>query len=114
MQSIKLTSVIYLTTLLAACGSIGNAIISDNSLQEKAAFALNTNPDKVKISQRRGGLDDIRFTATVGKNSYQCYITTVAGVISSDAICSGSNNLSNSSKQKSSQCNALLKQAGKC
>ncbi|MDG6882161.1 Uncharacterised protein [Phocoenobacter uteri] len=98
-------------SMLTACGTIGNTIISDQSLQDKAAFALNTTSDKVKISHRNGGIDDIRFVASVGRKSYQCYITTVAGVVSSDAICSGSRSV----KQKhNSNCNALLRAAGRC
>ncbi|MDP8033247.1 hypothetical protein QJU43_03040 [Pasteurella atlantica] len=98
-------------TILTACGSIGNVIISDQTLQEKAAFALNTTSNKVKISQRNAGLDDIRFVASVGRKSYQCYITTVAGVVSSDAICSGSRSVK---QKRGSTCNALLKAAGRC
>lgn len=107
---------VLLASVLTACGSVGNVIISDQSLQEKAAFALNTTADKVTISQRNAGLDNIRFVASVGKRHHQCYITTVAGVISSDAICSGAGSVSKKgSKQKTkTNCNALLKAANRC
>lgn len=78
-------------------------------MKEKSAFALHTTADKVEIVQRSAGLDDIRFIAKVGKRSYQCYITTVAGVISSDAICSGTNGM-----KSPTQCNELLRKAGRC
>lgn len=102
--------------LLTACGTIGNTVISDRSLQEKAAFALNTTAEKVKISQRTAGLDDIRFVASIGKRHHQCYITTVAGVISSDAICSGAGSANKSAvkNNKNPNCNALLKAANRC
>ncbi|WP_052121871.1 hypothetical protein [Gallibacterium anatis] len=95
--------------ILSGCGMVGNTVISDASLQSKAAFALNTTADKVTISNRQPGLDDIRFIASIGRKQYQCYITTVAGVISSDAICAGTDG----TKSKRS-CNALEKDAGHC
>ncbi|MDY4280071.1 MAG: hypothetical protein SOX56_03140 [[Pasteurella] mairii] len=97
---------------LAGCGVVGNAVISDQSLKEKAAFALNTTADKVTISQRNGGVDDIRFVATVGQRSHQCYITTIGGVLSSDALCSGGGKTIENSK--ASSCNPLMKAAGRC
>ena len=97
--------------LLSGCGTIGNMVIQDSSLEQKAAFALNTTADKVKISNRSGSVDGtINFVATTKGKSHQCYITTVAGAVSSQAICSGSNSV-NSNQQ---QCNALLKAAGRC
>ncbi|KGQ39595.1 hypothetical protein [Gallibacterium genomosp. 1] len=94
--------------VLSGCGMVGNTVISDASLQSKAAFALNTTADKVTISHRQAGLDDIRFTANIGKKQYQCYITTVAGVISSDAVCS------RTTGNKKRSCNALEKAANRC
>lgn len=95
--------------VLAACGTVGNAVISDESLKEKAAFALDTTADKVSISNRRGDLDSVKFVATTRNRSHQCYITTVGGVISSDAICSGAG-----SATGSTNCNALTRAAGRC
>ncbi len=106
MKKLLLISSVF---ALAACGTVGNAVISDASLQEKAAFALDTTADKVKISNRRGDIDSVKFVATTRGRSHQCYITTVYGVISSDAICSGAG-----SATGSANCNALSKAAGKC
>lgn len=108
----KILISLFVINLLSACGTIGNTVISDRTLQEKAAFALNTTAEKVTISQRSAGLDDIRFVATVGKRHHQCYITTVAGVISSDALCSGAG--SAVKKNQNPNCNALLKAANRC
>lgn len=106
----KLILVAILSTLVSSCGTVGNVIIKDTSLANKAAFALNTTADKVAISNRSPSIDSINFVATTKGKSYQCYITTVGGVINSDAICSGSNSV----KKEGSQCNALLKAAGRC
>lgn len=93
----------------SGCSTIGNMVTSDDSLQKKAAFALGTKPAAVTIKDRTtDGLDAIRFTAVTNNKEYQCYITTVAGAISSDAICKGTDGASKP------QCNALLKAAGKC
>ncbi len=99
---------------LAGCGTVSNAVISDASLQEKAAFALNTTPDQVKITNRRGDMDSVRFVANIDDKSYQCY---VAAYGTSDALCSGSNSVkkdNNSSSEGNANCNALLKAAGRC
>lgn len=106
----KLAFITVLSALVSSCGTIGNVIIKDYSLADKAAFALNTTGDKVSISHRKPTIDAINFVATTKGKSYQCYITTVGGVISSDAVCSGSNSV----KKSEAQCNALLKAAGRC
>ncbi|GAB3044675.1 hypothetical protein GCM10027155_07160 [Acinetobacter apis] len=106
----KLFLLTVLSALIASCGTVGNAVIKDTSLANKAAFALNTTADRVAISNRTSSIDSINFVATTKGKSYQCYITTVAGVINSSAICSGSNSVKNNNQQ----CNALLKAAGRC
>lgn len=96
---------------LSGCATVGNAVIGERDLQVKAAFALNTTPDKVAISERQADVQSIHFVASVGRKSYQCYITSVFGLANSDAICSGSNS-THASPQ--TQCNALLQAAGRC
>jgi hypothetical protein len=96
-------------TMLAACGTIDNAVRSDESIQEKAAFALGTTPEKVVISNRRSEIDSVKFNATVNGRVFQCYYTTAG--ISSDALCSPTDG---KPAPASSNCNALLKAAGKC
>jgi len=111
MKSLKLLPLLV-ATLFAGCGTVGNMVIQDKTLEQKAAFALNTTSDKVKISNRQGAIDGtVNFVATTRGKSYQCYITTVGGAISSQAICSGSNSVKQGESQ---QCNALLKAAGRC
>lgn len=99
---------------LSACGVVGNTTISDSTLQNKAAFALNVPTESVKISNRHGDIDSVKFVATTGGKSYSCYVTTVMGAISSDALCSGSNAHANKAGRGKSSCNALLKAAGRC
>ncbi|QIC72177.1 hypothetical protein [Acinetobacter indicus] len=111
MKNFKVLPLLF-ASLFVGCGTVGNMVIQDQTLEQKAAFALNTTSDKVAISNRQGSIDGtINFVATVGKKSHQCYITTVGGAISSQAVCSGSNSVKQSSDN---QCNALLKAAGRC
>lgn len=111
MKNFKFLPLLF-ASLFVGCGTVGNMVIQDQTLEQKAAFALNTTSDKVTISSREGSIDGtINFLATVGKKSHQCYITTVGGAISSQAVCSGSNSVKQSSDK---QCNALLKAAGRC
>ncbi|XXQ67875.1 hypothetical protein ACKLNO_09680 [Neisseriaceae bacterium B1] len=105
----KLVLGVICAVILSACGTVGNVVISDDSLKEKAAFALDTTAEKVSISNRRGDIDSVKFVATTRGRSHQCYISTVAGVLSSDAICSGAG-----SATGSTNCNALSKAAGRC
>ncbi len=98
--------------LFSGCAHIGNSIESDNSLATKAAFALGTTANKVVISNRSPSLNAINFTATVDGKSHQCYVTSLAGVVTSDAICSNTGNQTNTKENR--PCNALLKAAGKC
>lgn len=111
MKSLKFLPLLA-ATFFVGCGTVGNMVIQDKTLEQKAAFALNTTSDKVKITDRQGSVDGtINFVATTGGKSHQCYITTVGGAISSQAICSGSNSVK---KGDNKQCNALLKAAGRC
>ena len=113
----KIITFIAVSSILAACGSVGNSVISDKSLQKKSSIALNTNPENITISNRRtDGLDSVRFTAYANGRSHQCYITTVMGAISSDAVCSAGNGSQPAAPVKNNEkkCNALLEAAGRC
>ncbi|MEC5509952.1 hypothetical protein P9911_029565 [Klebsiella oxytoca] len=97
---------------LTGCGVIDNAVRSDNSIKEKAAFALGTTADKVTISNRTSEIDSVKFNATTQGKTFQCYYSTAG--ISSDAICSPTDGSALSSAAGAASCNALLKAAGKC
>lgn len=95
-------------------GGSSTASVGDDLLRKRAAFALDTTPDRVSISQRSDDSLRIDFVATVGKRSHQCYVTAVSNSVS-DAICSGPNSVKANAKSSSNaQCNALLKQANRC
>lgn len=114
-----------LDTVSSAIGSVGTSVgqsvtdntsVSDSLLQRRAAFALNTTADRVRISNREKEGYTVHFVANVGKRAHQCYVTASAGVVS-DAICSGSNSVRSSSNKTSegnATCNALLKAANRC
>lgn len=107
--------------LLQGCGMIASKTVSDSGLQEKAAVTLNTTPEKVRIFDKRGELDSVKFKAQTNKGVYNCYYTTLVG-LDSDTLCSGP--VEGSAKQSGNQtpapaaapanCNALLKAAGRC
>ncbi|HGO9271456.1 TPA: hypothetical protein ACLBI1_001063 [Neisseria meningitidis] len=112
MNTRIIVSAAFVALALAGCGSINNVTVSDQKLQERAAFALGVSPNAVKISNRSNEGIRINFTATVGKRVSQCYVTSVIstiGVTTSDAICLGGG-----MHKGKSQCNALLKAAGRC
>ncbi|HEZ0495442.1 TPA: hypothetical protein WGQ16_001391 [Neisseria meningitidis] len=112
MNTRIIVSAAFVALALAGCGSINNVTVSDQKLQERAAFALGVSPNAVKISNRSNEGIRINFTATVGKRVSQCYVTSVIstiGVTTSDAICLGGG-----THKDKSQCNALLKAAGRC
>ncbi|QTM23020.1 hypothetical protein [Neisseria sicca] len=110
----KYTLSLLMILTLSACGVVGNTTISDNSLKNKAAFALNVPAESISISNRHGDIDSVKFVATTGDKSYSCYVTTVMGAVSSDALCSGSNVHGGKGSRGGSSCNALLKAAGRC
>ena len=103
-------------SILGACSVVGNSVISDESLQTKAAEALGVNGNQVSISNRKpDGVTSVSFTANSGGHQYQCYITTAMGAVSSDAICKQGGKPVKSAKVKPGQkCNALLEAAGRC
>ncbi len=104
-------------SLLQGCGIVASKTVSDSSLQEKAAVTLNTTPEKVRIFDKRGELDSVKFKAQSSKGVYNCYYTTLVA-LDSDTLCSGP--VEGSGKQTPSEtaapanCNALLKAAGRC
>jgi hypothetical protein len=106
----KNVAILMAAVALTACGNIDNAVRSDESIQQKAAFALGTTADKVVISNRRSELGAVRFDATSNDRKFQCYYTTTAG-ITSDVLCSPTDG---GAPAAGAPCNALLKAAGKC
>ncbi|HGS4477205.1 TPA: hypothetical protein ACMDNN_003360 [Vibrio cholerae] len=103
-------------TVLSGCGIIEKQVASDESLQEKAAFAIGTQPSNISISNVQSGLEKITFDADANGSQYSCYYTTVIAV-KSDAICKkmGPKTAPKPTMEESQgECNALLKAAGRC
>lgn len=100
--------------------SLNSSLVSDEKLQERAAFALGVDPASIVISNRGSEGVRINFTATVGGKANQCYVThavSVAGSQVSDALCSGARASKGAAQGKSKDpgsCNALLRSAGRC
>jgi len=108
-QSSKAAKIITVSLLLflSACSTIGQKTVSDQTLARKAAFALNTTPDKVTISDRYSdGLGKINFTATRDRKKFQCYVAVFP---ISDAMCSGTDG-----SMDGVNCDRLSKAAGRC
>ena len=119
MKGIKLKKILVAAltvSILGACSVVGNSVISDESLQNKAAEALGANGNQVSISNRKpDGVTSVSFTANSGGHQYQCYITTAMGAVSSDAICKqGGKPVKSAKPLPANKCNALLEAAGRC
>lgn len=106
----KVIGIGILAFALSGCGMIDNSVRSDESIKEKAAFALGTTADKITITNKRSEMDSVKFNATFNKRIYQCYYTSTFG-FSSDALCSPTDG---GAPSKTAQCNDLLKASGKC
>ncbi|EEP5037173.1 hypothetical protein HBY97_004586 [Salmonella enterica] len=103
-------------TVLSGCGIIEKQVASDESLQEKAAFAIGTQPRNIAISNVQSGLEKITFDAEANGSQYSCYYTTVIAV-KSDAICKkmgAQADTKPATEESQGECNALLKAAGRC
>ncbi|WP_339421300.1 MULTISPECIES: hypothetical protein [unclassified Pseudomonas] len=104
-------------SLIQGCGIIASKTVRDSSLQEKAAVTLNTTSEKVRVFDKHGELDSVKFKAQTSKGIYNCYYTSLV-VLDSDTLCSGP--VDGARKQASSEaeppasCNALLKATGRC
>ncbi|CAH0526660.1 hypothetical protein [Vibrio hippocampi] len=96
--------------MFTGCSIIDNNTRDNLSLQKKAAFALGTSANNVKIENRTADIIKVEFDAIYKGRRFQCYYT--GGVIvTSDAICSATDG---KGMPAGANCNALLKAAGKC
>jgi len=91
MKNVLLTLV---TVMMAACGTVDNAVRSEKSIQGKTAFALGTSPDN----------------ASAGGELFQCYYATAG--IASDVLCSPADG--DPIAETDSSCNALLRATNRC
>lgn len=105
----KRIACLFTVAMLTLVGT--SAARADQSIEEKAAFALGTTPENIAISNQHTDGDTVRFNATTNGRVFQCYYTGVPGVTSSDALCSPTDG---KPLPTSAACNALLQAAGKC
>jgi len=106
----KASPILIAALLLIPFSSMAQQV-SDETLARRAAFSLNTTPDKVTISQRQVDEDNayrINFMAERDGKSFQCYVTAVPGRVS-DAMCAGTDGTMNGV-----HCDPLSKAAGRC
>ena len=110
---VKMISLVAVAvSALSACSSIDKATTSDQSLKEKAAFALGVSPATVSVSDLHSNRTKISFHASTQGKMYSCYYTRGFGLAGeSDAICASTDG---SGKQMAGECNALTKAAGMC
>jgi len=103
-------------TVLSGCGIIEKQVASEESLQQKASFAIGTQPSNISITNVQSGLEKITFDAEANGSQYSCYYTTVIAV-KSDAICKkmgAQTDPKPTTEESQGECNALLKAAGRC
>jgi len=96
--------------LLSSCAALEKQSVTDKSLQDKAALAIGTKSENIKVSNIGGNIQSVTFDAVANGFNYSCYYTT-ALVVKSDAICTKFDELNNKPK---SECNALTAAAGQC
>jgi predicted nucleic acid-binding protein len=89
----KILAISAISFAITGCGYIKNSYVNDETLINKAAFALGEEPKNIKIIEKSPEIDSIRYTVKIkGKaKTKQCYFTTMLA-LDSDAVCSGSTN----------------------
>lgn len=89
------------------------ATATQEEAAEKAAFALNTSAEQVKVTDVKTSGIKVTYKAQYAGGVYNCYY--ISADMTSDALCSGPINNATAPKPHSGAgCNALLKAAGRC
>lgn len=135
MQNTKKLAVIALIAAsafaLTGCGAIAQKMTSNEDLLDKAEFATGIEAKNLTVipNSVHGELDAVHFKVKTNKGAtYRCYFTSAIAV-TSDAVCTkigakeevkstknvnAKNAGKKSGKSQSSDCNALLRAAGRC
>lgn len=101
--------------MLASCGHVSNAVMSDDVLLEKAEFATGIDRNNLSLVSRSGSIQAVEYTVKSNKGAkFRCYFTSVVAVVNSDAICQEISADGKKKSKKAGNCNALLKAAGRC
>lgn len=107
------------TALIAGCAS---AVVKEDHLQQKTAFALGLEPNSFTVADRvDDGLQTRYSVKTNDGRRFNCYVegsfSFGTGRVVTDAVCSQIGRPANNSGNAGAAgpaCNALLKAAGKC
>jgi len=100
--------------ILSSCGHVSNAVLTDDTLLDKAEFATGIDRDNLTLVSRSGSIDSVEYTVKSSKGAkFRCYFTSAIAV-NSDAICQEISADGKKKSKKAGNCNALLKAAGKC
>lgn len=104
-----------------AGGSDGSRLATEEILVQRTSLALGLAADQFTISGRSGsGVRTDYSVATRAGRQYACYVTstsTFTGSVVSDALCTELQSGASSGQSAAparSDCNALLRAAGKC
>lgn len=103
-------------SVLSGCASVA---VTDDAIKTNTARAISADPSTLVISERSdSGIQTSYKAITADGRSFNCYVTGMVSVVGrtvSDAICSPAAPISTTNlAPATSQCNALLKAAGKC
>ncbi len=103
------------TLLAAGCASFA---VTEDKLQQRTALALVVDQGDFTISNRvdDGVRTDYIATTKAGK-IYNCYVegsVSITGRVVSDALCAEKGKSGKEAMSPGTQCNDLLKAAGKC
>lgn len=120
MKLTKLT-IVVLILALSGCALVRTNKLSDDVLTQRTGFALGLDKSEFTISNRQepNKSSEVYYLVTTksGKK-FNCYVAAgftsivTPGSDASDAVCSEIGG--NGANSNSSNCNALLKKAGKC
>jgi uncharacterized protein YceK len=97
---------IVLAVLISGCASV-----PESTLEQKTARTLGLQQNQFQISNVQHSGIETSYTVKAGKKTYSCYVTAVYSAVGrtvSDAVCS-----STSGGKTKTECNDLLKAAGK-
>lgn len=104
-----------------AGGSDDTKVVTEEILVQRTSLALGLAADQFTISDRSGsGVRTDYSVATKAGRQYACYVTsarTFTGSVVSDALCTELQSGATSGQSAAptrSDCNALLRGAGKC
>lgn len=121
---LNVTGILILTLSLYGCGHVTNTVLTDETLLDKAEMATGVPRSDLILVKREGSIDSVEYSVkTKNGDLYRCYFTSLVAV-TSDAVCKqigaskkvkkSKSSAKPKAKESDSNCNALLKAAGKC